>query len=263
MIGSVADLHFAPTALNAENLTREGIARQAVCVTGNTVVDSLLQTVSDPELLASHRWNGHLPGDGRIVLVTTHRRESWMPHPAGGEDQRPLALEEILLAIRDSLEQHPSVDFVFTVHPNPRVREPVRQILGERANLHLTDPLPYLSFVELMTRSTVVLTDSGGIQEEAPSLGLPVLVIRQKTERTEALELLANKLVGTSREKITAELQRCLAAPQRRPSSLPLPNPFGDGQASRRIVAAVLAYFGLGDRMPEFEPAEITPAVRG
>ncbi|MBI4604759.1 MAG: UDP-N-acetylglucosamine 2-epimerase (non-hydrolyzing) [Planctomycetes bacterium] len=247
MIGAVADLHLAPTAGAAENLLGEGVPRSEIVVTGNTAIDSLLHVVSAGERPEALREAGvELRGDGRVVLVTVHRRESW----EGKDGASPL--EEILAAVRGAAEEHPLVDFVYPVHRNPKVRDPARRVLGGRGNVHVLEPLPYIPFVSLMARAAAILTDSGGIQEEAPSLGVPVLVLRETTERPEGLECGSNRLVGTRAGPIRDALRRTLEAPPPRAGTIPLPSPFGDGKASERVRAAILHFLGLGGRPDEF-----------
>jgi UDP-N-acetylglucosamine 2-epimerase (non-hydrolysing) len=258
MLSSVTDLHFAPTPWAAKNLVREGVPREDITITGNTVVDSLLMA------LEHLRGNPAKPvADVRegLVLITLHRREGWQA-PGGGVPP----LEGILEGIRHSAADHSHIDFVFPVHHNPRVREPVSRILGESKNVHLIDPVPYLPFVQLMSRASVILTDSGGIQEEAPTLGVPVLVLRRTTERPEGLTLGRNRM-GGSPEEIQTELARLLAEPPARPA-VPAPNPFGDGRADERIRQAILHFRGLAPRPDEFggateplAPIDIAPIV--
>jgi len=250
LLSAIADLHLAATPSAAANLLREGLAREDILVTGNTVIDSLLETLSRPELLEKFRFRGLALGpDTPLVLMTLHRRENWM-RPAGG----PSPLEEVLSAVRAAAEEFPEARFVYPVHPNPNVQEPARRILGNRPNVHLLEPLAYLPFVDLLAKSTVVLTDSGGVQEECPSLGVPVLVSRKTTERPEAVDAGYNFLVGTDREAVLSALRRHLQRPSRRPGTPPLTNPYGDGRASDRIRRAVLHRLGLGERPGEFKP---------
>jgi len=250
LLSAISALHLAATPSAAANLLREGLAREDILVTGNTVIDSLLETLSRPELLEKFRFRGLTlrPGDP-LVLMTLHRRENWM-RPAGG----PSPLEEVLSAVLAAAEEFPEARFVYPVHPNPNVQEPARRILGNRPNVYLLEPLSYLPFVDLLAKSTVVLTDSGGVQEECPSLGVPVLVTRKTTERPEAVEAGYNFLVGTDRAEVLAALRRHLQRPSRRPGTPPLPNPYGDGHASDRIRRAVLHRLGLEERPGEFRP---------
>jgi UDP-N-acetylglucosamine 2-epimerase (non-hydrolysing) len=188
-----------------------------------------------------------------MVLITLHRREAWdQRSPASGQT----VLEDVFCGIREAARQHRAVDFVYAVHLNPRVRDPAHAILGAEPNVHLLAPVPYVPFVHMMAQAAVILTDSGGIQEEAPSLGVPVLVLRNTTERPEGL-LAGNKLIGVDPLVLQAELQALLAMSSRRPQggAVPAPSPFGDGQASHRIVDAILNFFGRGPAPAEFGDA--------
>ena len=223
---------FAPTLLAADNLRAERIAEAAIHVVGNTVVDALL--------LALERIRAHPPGiaglpdgalDGRrLILVTGHRRESF-----GGP------LRELCQALREAVDRHPDAVLVYPVHLNPNVLRPVHELLGGHERIHLIRPLEYLPFVALLERAAVVVTDSGGIQEEAPTFGVPVLVTRAATERPEAILLGLARLVGTSRATIVAELSRALADPDARVRAGRIANPYGDGHAARRIVDILAA----------------------
>lgn len=225
----LASLHFAPTAQARNNLLGEGVDMARVHVTGNTVIDALLdvrQRLQDPALRDScEKHFPFLDDSRRVLLVTGHRRESF----GGG-------FERICEALLRCAQKHPDVDVVYPVHLNPRVQEPVARLLGAVPNIHLCEPLDYLPFVYLMQRAYLILTDSGGIQEEAPSLGKPVLVMRDSTERPEAVEAGTVKLVGTRVEAITAAVDALLEDPveyQRMNLAL---NPYGDGKACGRIV---------------------------
>ena len=221
---AISDLCFAPTARAREALLAEGIHPKRIVVTGNTVVDALRWMQGRPsralpdELLA-------LPRDTKLVLVTAHRRESF---GAG--------FEEICQAILALARRFTDVHFVYPVHLNPSVQEPVFRLLSGQPNIHLIQPLPYLPFVALMDRATLILTDSGGIQEEAPSLGVPVLVMRDTTERPEAVEAGSARLVGTDRARIVAEAARLLEDPAAASEMRAARNPYGDGQACARII---------------------------
>ncbi len=229
LIGRLADQHFAPTSHARQTLLDEGADPSTVHLTGNTVIDALLwvrQRVqqSTPTLPAAlEALNGK-----SLVLVTGHRRESF----GGG-------FENICQAIRTVADQLPDVQFVYPVHLNPNVREPVNRILGGHDRILLVEPLTYEPFVWLMDQATVILTDSGGVQEEAPSLGKPVLVMRETTERPEGVEAGNAKLVGTCRETITGELTRLLSDPAARQSMANIQNPYGDGTASRQIADVI------------------------
>ncbi len=228
----VADLHFAPTERSRENLLAERIPADAIHVTGNTVIDALL-LARRRIAAAPPRVNG-LPAelqpavDGpRIVLITGHRRENF------GEGFRSICRTVARLA-----GDFPDHHFVYPVHLNPNVQAPVRELLSGAPNIHLIDPLDYLPFVALMDRAHLILTDSGGVQEEAPSLGKPVLVLRDTTERPEAVEAGTAKLVGTDEALICSETARLLVDGATYADMARAINPYGDGQASGRIVAA-------------------------
>jgi UDP-N-acetylglucosamine 2-epimerase (non-hydrolysing) len=228
LVSVVADYNFAPTTLSRENLLREGVKKEHVFVTGNTVIDALLEITGRPHdfndpYLASLR-----PG-GRVVLVTIHRRESF---------GRPM--EEMCCAIAEIARSAEDLDIVIPVHPNPTVRATVRGILEDAPNVHLIKPLDYQEFAHLLKRSHLVLTDSGGIQEEAPALGKPVLVLRETTERPEAITAGTAKLVGVTRHHIVQEA-RCLLEDESAYAAMAnAVNPYGDGHAAERI-AAILA----------------------
>jgi UDP-N-acetylglucosamine 2-epimerase len=226
---AVGGLLFAPTERARQALLREGADDERILVTGNTVIDALLAVAARP-----YDWAGgplaKLPREGRLVVVTAHRRESF------GEPFRALCL-----AIRDLAQQlAPGVHVVYPVHLNPNVRAPVSELLAGLSTVHLLDPLDYESMVHLMKRATLILTDSGGIQEEAPSLGVPVLVLREVTERPEAVEAGVARVVGTTRERIVAEARRLLTDPAAHRAMATRVNPYGDGKAAARIVAALL-----------------------
>ena len=185
--------------------------------------------------------------------VQAHRREAWTEPGTEGAT----LLEDLLLGIRRAALSHPEASFVYPVHLNPRVREPVTRLLGDVSNVALVDPMPYLTFVEQMATAHVIVSDSGGVQEEAPSLGVPVLILRKTTERPEAVALGMNRLVGTSPADVAEAIDDALAAAAMRPrcAALPLPSPYGDGQAATRIRGALLHFFGRGPRPAPFQPA--------
>ena len=231
--GVVADLHFAPTEWARRNLLAEGIDGRAIAVTGNPVIDALQVVAGQPEPAAISRLLSDLgvgPGGKRLILVTAHRRENF---------GRPL--EEICAALKE-LGGRGDVELVYPVHLNPNVQEPVRRLLGEVAHITLLPPQDYLPLVHLMKRATLVLTDSGGIQEEAPTFGVPVLVLRQVTERPEGVEAGVLKLVGTARQFIVAEARRLLDDPAAYAGMAHAANPFGDGTAAVKIVRALLDF---------------------
>lgn len=231
--GALAALHFAPTETSRQSLLRENVADERIVVTGNTVVDALLRmverlhtdTVLNAEL--AQRFGFLAPGR-RMVLVTGHRRESF----GGG-------FERICQALRDISERFPDVDVVYPMHLNPNVREPVQRILGGASNIHLIEPQDYLPFVWLMNRAHIIVTDSGGIQEEAPSLGKPVLVMRDTTERPEAVEAGTVRLVGTQTDVIFDWTARLLNDQSAYDEMSLAHNPYGDGQAVTRILDAL------------------------
>lgn len=229
LTGALATLHFAPTETSRQNLLREGI-KNGIEVTGNTVIDALLQVVTklqkDVTLQQSvARQFDFIRPDSRLVLVTGHRRESF----GGG-------FERICQALAETAKAFPDIDIVYPVHLNPNVSEPVNRLLAGIDNIHLIEPLDYLPFVYLMNRAYLILTDSGGIQEEAPSLGKPVLVMRDTTERPEALEAGTVKLVGTDIAAITCGLHTLLTDRGAYQSMAYAYNPYGDGKASLRII---------------------------
>ena len=225
----VADAYFAPTERARQALLKEGCPEQDIYVTGNTVIDAL-HDVAAREYCWEAGPLAAIPTNRRLVLITAHRRESF------GDP-----FLELCLAIRDlagTFEQ--DVHFVYPVHLNPNVRQPVEAILSDVPNVSLIEPLDYLSLVQLMKRSVLVLTDSGGIQEEAPGLQVPVLVMRDTTERPEGLETGLVQLVGTHRGRIVSQAEKLLRAPLPRPATLGGASPYGDGKAAGRIVAALL-----------------------
>ncbi|WP_044047224.1 MULTISPECIES: non-hydrolyzing UDP-N-acetylglucosamine 2-epimerase [Pseudomonas] len=237
LTGALAALHFAPTSTSRDNLLREGTDPARIFTTGNTVIDALLQVeqkLQSPALnarFASHF--SYLAANRRLLLVTGHRRENF----GGG-------FERICQALVQIARQFPEVDVVYPVHLNPNVREPVNRLLGDVRNIHLIEPLDYLPFVYLMTRAYVILTDSGGIQEEAPALGKPVLVMRDTTERPEAVAAGTVKLVGTEVASIVGALSTLLTDEAVYREMSVAHNPYGDGKACARIREALAAFAG-------------------
>jgi UDP-N-acetylglucosamine 2-epimerase (non-hydrolysing) len=232
LTAGVATHHFAPTDKARQNLLREGIADERIVVTGNTVIDALLEMVARLDADAALRSRldarfGFLDPSRRLVLVTGHRRESF------GE-----GFENICRALSD-LAGRGDVEILYPVHLNPNVQEPVRRVLGGAAGVHLVEPLDYVPFIHVMRRAHLVLTDSGGIQEEAPSLGKPVLVMRDTTERPEAVEAGTVRLVGTDRARIVAEASRLLDSAADYETMSRAHNPYGDGKAAGRIVETI------------------------
>lgn len=233
LTGAITRFHFSPTATSQQNLLNEQVNPAHIIVTGNTVIDALLQVVAkiEDDAALSQRFAQQFPygQDGRkLILVTGHRRESF---GAG--------FEHICAALKQIAQQFPDCDIVYPVHLNPNVREPVYRLLSDASNVHLIEPQDYLPFVYLMSRSTLVLTDSGGIQEEAPSLGKPVLVMRDTTERPEAVEAGTVKLVGTDQAKIVAQVSKLLTDKAYYDSMSFAHNPYGDGKSCQRIIDAI------------------------
>ncbi len=239
LTGALARLHFAPTDQSRANLLAENVEPSTIHVTGNTVIDALLWVRAKLEAdiaLAEEmagRFAGILRDGSRVVLITGHRRENF----GGG-------FERICAAIAGLARRYPDADFVYPVHLNPNVREPVNRILQGVSNVHLIEPLDYLQFVYLMNRSHIILTDSGGIQEEAPSLGKPVLVMRETTERPEAVEAGTVLLVGTDEEQIAQGVCRLMDDQAAYEAMSFAHNPYGDGHACQRIVQSLLDMVG-------------------
>ncbi|MGE4352998.1 MAG: non-hydrolyzing UDP-N-acetylglucosamine 2-epimerase [Oscillospiraceae bacterium] len=241
MVGRLAECHFCPTAQNAENLRREGIS-SGIFITGNTVIDAMHYTVNgncfvSPALSA-------LPLEGkRIIAMTCHRRENY---------GRPM--ENIFRAVRRIAERFDDVAIVYPVHLSPVVREAAGRILGDVGNIYLIDPLDAVDMHRLMSRSYLVMTDSGGIQEEAPALGKPVLVLRRETERPEAVAAGTVRLAGTEEETVFHFACELLENAERYAEMARAVNPYGDGRACPRIAQAILSYFGLADAPEDFRP---------
>lgn len=236
----MADIHFAPTGAAQAHLLREGVAADSIHVTGNTVIDALLAVVqklrqdTQAQQTLQERFSFLNPAR-RLILVTGHRRENF-----------GTGFENICNALADIAAEHSDVDILYPVHLNPNVRQPVAEILAQRKlnNVYLIDPVDYLPFVYLMDRSYFIITDSGGVQEEAPSLGKPVLVMRETTERPEAVDAGTVRLVGTSREKIVSEARRLLRDPEAYAQMARAHNPYGDGTAAKQIAATLLSIQG-------------------
>ncbi len=223
LISHLADFHFAPTEKTKENLLREGIPRKNILVTGNTVIDALsLARKMNPKVEVSILKK--IDPKKKIILVTSHRRESF---------GKPF--KRICQSLVELVERNRDIEIIYPVHPNPNIRLPARQILGKRKRIHLIPPMDYLPFIQLMKRSYLILTDSGGIQEEAPALGKPVLVLRDKTERPEAIAAGTARLVGTDPAQIIREAELLLHSKTEYEKMAKRKNPFGDGRASRRI----------------------------
>ncbi len=229
LTGRLTELHFAPTETAKANLLAEATAAFKIWVTGNTVIDALLGTVKEDYHFASNLHNINF--NNRILLVTTHRRENW------GDKMR-----EIYKALLDLIDEFEDTEIVFPVHMNPTVRDLAFEMLGNRERIHLIEPLDYQPFANLMNKSYLILTDSGGLQEEAPSLGKPVLVLRDTTERPEAVSAGTVKLVGTVRDKIYKEAKLLLTDEVEYQKMARAVNPYGDGQAAVRIVDIIKSF---------------------
>jgi UDP-N-acetylglucosamine 2-epimerase (non-hydrolysing) len=240
--GVVADLHFAPTDWSRHNLLREGVSDAQIVVTGNPVIDALRMVAQQPappevsELFPHPLPLTHLPmGEGlgaRVLLVTAHRRENF---------GQPIV--DICTALRQLADLYgEQIRIIYPVHLNPNIQEPVYRLLSGVPNIHLIPPLDYLPMVHVMKRATLVLTDSGGLQEEAPGLGVPVLVLRETTERPEGVQAGTVRLVGTDPVRIVAEARRLLDDPAAHAAMAHAVNPYGDGQAAGRIVRAIMNY---------------------
>ena len=240
LTGAIADLHFAPTDTSEANLRKENVPSERIFVTGNTVIDALHQTVRD-DFEFENFFLHDLDFTGkRMILVTTHRRENL------GAPMR-----HVYKALKQLTEEFEDVEIVFPVHKNPKVREVVNEELGGLEKVHLIDPLDYEPFANLMHRSHLILTDSGGVQEEAPALGKPVLVLRDTTERPEAVAAGTVKLIGTERDRVYEEAKRLLTDQKEYDRMAGSCNPYGDGKASERIVQGILYHFGFAKERPE------------
>ena len=244
LTGAIADIHFAPTSTSKNNLLKENIDPAAIVVTGNTVIDALQTTVKADYRFTDSGLQKALAGGNRLILVTTHRRENL------GEPMR-----HVYQALRKVLENHPDVEAIFPVHKNPKVREIVDEELGKLAQVHLIEPLDYEPFANLMAKVDIVLTDSGGIQEEAPALGKPVLVLRDTTERPEAVDAGTVKLVGTAYDDVLRETSLLLDDSKYYQSMAEAANPYGDGRACERIIRKILHENGYDIKiLSEFSP---------
>ncbi len=239
IVDAIAEAHFCPTQTSRRNLLDENIPAGSIVVTGNTVIDALLAAVKMP-----FAWPGsplaNIPAGTRVILVTAHRRENF-----------GAPIENICHALAQIAARHPELHIIYPVHLNPNIRRPVRRILGEAPNIVLTEPLDYLTLAHLMKRAHIVITDSGGLQEEAPSLGKPVLVLREVTERPEAVEAGAVRIVGADAERIVAAAERLLSDAAEYERMARAVNPYGDGHAAERIVR-----FLRGEPVSEFHTGE-------
>ncbi len=255
IVSQITSLHLAPTTQSRDNLLREGISADDIVVTGNTVIDALFTTLGlNPPV--SHPQVAELVEQGKkILLVTTHRRENW-----GG------AMENVGRALRTIAQNFPEMTIVLPAHRNPLVREAVLPSVEGLPNVLVTEPLSYGEFIRVMNAAHIVLTDSGGVQEEAPSLGRPVLVMRENTERPEAVAAGTVRLIGTDEARIVDEVSRLMTSQTSYDAMSKAQNPYGDGKAAARTVAAIEQLLGLGQRIEDFSvdrPAPRTVNVEG
>jgi len=233
LTGAIADFHFAPTQNSRENLLKENINAEKIFVTGNTVIDALNTTVRKEFSFADRQLQKVLNSGNRLILMTTHRRENI------GEPMR-----HVYLALKEVLETHPDVEAIFPMHKNPKVRAVAEEVLGHLDRVHLIEPMDYEPFTNLMAKVDIVLTDSGGIQEEAPALGKPVLVLRDTTERPEAVTAGTVRLVGTNKELVKKETIKLLEEKEYYREMSEACNPYGDGRAAERIIKLILSHYG-------------------
>jgi len=236
----LTDFHFAPTRQSYENLLSEGVKSEDIFISGNTVIDALFLMVKENYIFRETSLKDKKIFKKKIILVTMHRRENW------GEP-----LKKTCRAINKIIDKHSDVSVIFPLHKNPEIRSNVKKILQNRKNILLLDTLDYDDMINLMSKSYIILTDSGGIQEEAPSLGKPVLVLRDETERPEAVEAGVVKLIGTDKERIFNEIDLVLNSREKYMEMSKSINPYGDGKASERIVKKILYNFNLIDQSPD------------
>ncbi len=237
LTGSLADLHFAPTKVSKENLLREGINEDKIYITGNTVIDAMLHTVKEEYVFENEELNNIDFANKKVIMITAHRRENW------GE-----GIDNICAALNKIVEENEDVELVYLVHLNPIVKDVVFEKLGNNNRIHLLPPQDTKETHNLMNKCFMVMTDSGGLQEEAPHLGKPVLVLRDVTERPEAVKYGTVKLVGTNIDKIVSEANILLKDNDAYENMSKAINPYGDGKASERIADAILKYFDLSDK---------------
>jgi len=236
----LTDFHFTPTRKSCENLLSEGVKREDIFICGNTVIDSLLLMIKENYKFREPLLKNKKILEKKIILVTMHRRENW------GEP-----LRETCQAINKIIDEHSDTYVIFPLHKNPEIRRNVKEILQNKKNILLLDTLDYDDMVNLMSKSYIILTDSGGIQEESPSLGKPVLVLRDETERPEAVEAGVVKLIGTNKERVYSEVKTILNNKDKYIKMSKSINPYGDGKASERIVKKILYNFNLIDQSPD------------
>lgn len=243
IVSQVSSLHIAPTEVSKANLLAESVAPERIVVTGNTVIDALLHAAQQDVQISDPRVQAAVDSGRRILLVTTHRRENW------GN-----AMVEVGKALHEIAHRYPDDLIVFPTHRNPIVRKAVLPEIEGLDNVITCEPLPYQEFAFLISKVHMVVTDSGGVQEEAPTLGKPVLVLRENTERPEAVIAGTVKLIGTDKDRVVAEVAALKDDAALFEGMSRAINPYGDGAASERTVAAILQMFGLGERMPDFTP---------
>jgi UDP-N-acetylglucosamine 2-epimerase (non-hydrolysing) len=236
----LADLHFAPTAQSCKNLLSEGVKREDIFICGNTVIDSLFLMIKKNHIFTEPLLRDKKIFEKKIILVTVHRRENW------GEP-----LKKICQALIKLLDEHSDLFVIIPLHKNPEIRKTVNHILKDRRDILLLDTLDYGDMINLMSKIYIILTDSGGIQEEAPSLGKPIFVLRDETERPEAVEAGVVKLIGTNKERIVSEINIILTNKDKYMEMAKRINPYGDGKASKRIIKKILCYFNLIDQFPD------------
>lgn len=232
LVSKIASLHFAPTRGNYQNLIDEGIQESQIYITGNTVIDALLQVVEEDYVFDNPLLNEINYNKKRLILMTCHRRENW---------GRPM--EDIFQSVVDIVANYDDVEVVFPMHLNPNIRKLAHRIMGQVEGIHLIEPLDYKPFANLLSRAHLILTDSGGIQEEAPALGKPILVLREETERPEAVEAGTVKIVGVDRKNIVKEVNNLLTNEEDYLQMAEAVNPYGDGRASEEIVIALTKHF--------------------
>lgn len=225
LVGTFADIHFAPTEGNVKNLLSEGIENEKIYLTGNTVIDALLEVVKEEYEFEDDKLNNIDYENKKIILLTCHRRENWGS-----------PMENIFIGIKEIIDQEKDVEIIFPMHKNPSIRELAKKIFGNNPKIHLIEPLDYEPFANLISKSYIIMTDSGGIQEEAPALGKPVLVLRTETERPEAVEAGTVKIVGIEKENIVKEALKLLNNNEQYEEMANAINPYGDGNACKKII---------------------------
>lgn len=240
LTSEIANIHFAPTRGNYNNLIEEGIKEEAIFITGNTVIDALLSVVEENYIFENHSLNQIDYENKKVIVMTCHRRENW---------GRPM--EDIFEAVGEVAKENEDVEVIFPVHLNPNIQALAREKLGGMENVHLIEPLDYKPFANLLNKAYLVLTDSGGIQEEAPALGKPILVMRTETERPEAVEAGTVKIIGVEKARLKEELEKLLYSPKEYEKMANAVNPYGDGRASERTINTLLYHFGYKNERPD------------